>query len=344
LDKGARSNSGRTRGEGPTGAHDADSSPAIELERLTKVYDLPSRTNAQAQVVAADNLSLSVPRGEVFGLVGPNGAGKTTTLKMICGLLAPTAGRITVNGINVAREPEAAQGFIGYLADFFSLYDELKVWEYLDYFAHAYKMPPETIPGRIDYAIRTLGLETKRDAFIAGLSRGMKQRLGIARAILHDPRVLILDEPAVGLDPKSRTEFKGLIKDLHRQGKTVFITSHLLADLEEICTWVAIIEKGRLLRVGRIDQVIREAAPGRRVRFKISTPGFPLAEWMAARPWVTDVMPEATGVSVAFGGGETELAALVRALAMTDAGVYAVEEVVETLERVVSRLSAGEVM
>jgi len=306
------------------------------------VYDLPSRTDRQAKVVAADRLTLGVPAGEVFGLVGPNGAGKTTTLKMICGLIAPTAGRVTVNGIDVERDPEAAQGLIGYLADFFSLYDDLKVWEYLDYFAHAYKMPRGAIPGRIDYTLRTLSLEDKRDAFIAGLSRGMKQRLGIARAILHDPPVLVLDEPAVGLDPKSRIEFKALIKELNRQGKTVFITSHLLADLEEMCTWVAIIEQGRVVRVGRIGQIVREAGAGRRVRVKVASPMFPLATWLRAQPWVSNVAPDGIGVRFEFAGGETELAGIVKALVLEGAAVYAVEEIVETLERVVSRLSAGE--
>jgi ABC-2 type transport system ATP-binding protein len=306
------------------------------------VYDLPSRTDRQAQVVAADGLTLGVPAGEVFGLVGPNGAGKTTTLKMICGLLAPTAGRVTVHGIDVERDPESAQGLIGYLADFFSLYDDLKVWEYLDYFAHAYKLPRAAIRGRIDDALRTLSLEDKRDAFIGGLSRGMKQRLGIARAILHDPPVLVLDEPAVGLDPKSRIDFKALIKELNRQGKTVFITSHLLGDLEEMCTWVAIIEKGRLLRAGRIGQIVREAGAGRRVRVKVASPMFPLATWLRAQPWVSNVAPDGIGVRFEFAGGETELAGLVKALVMEGAAVYAVEEIVETLERVVSRLSSGE--
>ena len=293
-------------------------------------------------MVAADHLDLVVPAGEVFGLVGPNGAGKTTTLKMICGLLAPTAGRVTVHGIDVEREPEAAQGLIGYLADFFFLYDDLKVWEYLDYFAHAYKMPRPSIAARTDDALRTLGLEDKRDAFIAGLSRGMKQRLGIARAILHNPPVLVLDEPAVGLDPKSRTDFKALVKRLHGQGKTVFITSHLLADLEEMCTSVAIIEKGRVLRVGRIAEIIRASGAVRRVRIRITSPAFPLAAWLRAQPWVSHVAPDGAGVRFEFAGGETELAALVKALVLEGAGVYAVEEIVETLERVVSRLSAGE--
>ncbi len=293
-------------------------------------------------MAAANRLSLEVPAGEVFGLIGPNGAGKTTTLKMICGLLAPTSGRVLVHGVDVEREPEAAHALTGYLADFFSLYDDLKVWEYLDYFAHAYKMPKATVPGRIDEALRIMALEDRRDAFIAGLSRGMKQRLGIARAILHDPPVLVLDEPAVGLDPKSRIEFKDFVRQLHGRGKTVFITSHLLADLEEMCTSVAIIEKGCVVRVGRIEQIVHQPGGRRRVRIKIASVGFPLASWLSARLWVSGVAPDGAGVRFEFSGGETELAALVKALILDGAAVYAVEDEAETLEQVVSRLSTGE--
>src|SRR6204780_4770535 len=168
----------------------------IRLEQVTKQYDLPSGKGGEP--VGAGRLDLDIADGELFGLIGPNGAGKTTTLKMICGLQVPTAGRVTVKGINVQLEPEEAQRNIGYLADFFSLYDDLKVWEYLDYFARAYKMDPAKSPARITEVIHRMGLDTKRDSLIAGLSRGMKQRLGIGRAILHDPPLLVLDEPASG--------------------------------------------------------------------------------------------------------------------------------------------------
>src|SRR5208282_982260 len=145
----------------------------IELKDVTKEYDLPP--GQPGQLVAADRLTLDVADGEIFGLVGPNGAGKSTTLKMICGLLLPTAGHITVNGVDVEMRTEAAQQHIGYLADFFSVYDELKVWEYVDYFARAYKLPPDKIPGRVREVIAQMGLETKYDSNVAGLSRGMKQ-------------------------------------------------------------------------------------------------------------------------------------------------------------------------
>jgi ABC-2 type transport system ATP-binding protein len=314
----------------------------IHLDNLTKQYDLPS--GKLREIVATDRLTLEVPDGEIYGMVGPNGAGKTTTLKMICGLQAPTAGRVMVNGVDVQREPEEAQRHIGYLADFFSLYDDLKVWEYLDYFAHAYKMDPATIPGRVDEVVRLMNLESKRDELISGLSRGMKQRLGIGRAVIHNPPLLVLDEPAAGLDPKARVELKTLLKDLHAKGKTIFITSHILADLEEICTSIAIIERGRLLRVGRLDEVMREGKSARRCRIKLAAAGFALAGWLEARPGISAVAAEATGAQFAFAGGDAELAGLVGALVAAGAPVCGVEELTETLEGLYSRVSSGEVM
>src|SRR5271169_6290134 len=198
----------------------------IELKNVTKEYDLPP--GQPGQLVAADRLTLDVPDGEVFGLVGPNGAGKSTALKMICGLLLPTSGRVLVNNVDVERHGEEAQRYIGYLADFFSLYDELTVYEYLEYFAGAYKLAADSIPGRILEVVMRVGLESKRDALIAGLSLGMKQRLGIARAVIHDPPLLVLDEPAAGLDPKARHDLKQLLRGFQARGRTIVISSHVL--------------------------------------------------------------------------------------------------------------------
>lgn len=327
----------------------------IRLEDLTKEYDLPPLKGSPAQVTAANHLNFQIPEGELYGLVGPNGAGKTTTMKMVCGLIVPTSGRVLVHGVDVERQPEEAQRYIGYLADFFSLYDDLKVWEYLDYFAHAYRIEPTTIPGRISQAIERMGLETKRDAFIGGLSRGMKQRLGIAHAILHDPPLLVLDEPAAGLDPKARAELKQLLKELNGAGKTVLISSHVLSDLEEICTSVAIMEKGRLLRVGKLSELMREAAgsggAARRVRIQLAASRFPLAAWLAARPGVSGVLaadasakPGRASCEFAFAGSDAELADLVRDLVAAGAPVCGVEALAETFEQVFVRLSSGEVM
>ncbi len=314
----------------------------IHLENVTKEYDLP--TGKAGRLVAADRLTLEVPAGEVFGLVGPNGAGKTTTLKMVCGLMLPTAGRITVNNIDVEREPENAQQYIGYLADFFSVYDELKAWEYVEYFALAYKLEPAKVRERVREVIGLMGLETKYDAMVGSLSRGMKQRLGIARAIVHDPPLLVLDEPASGLDPKARLELKELLRRLNLEGKTVFITSHVLSDLEEICTSLAIMEKGKLLRLGKIDDVMRGAGRTKRVRIKLAAAGFALGAWLAQRLGVSEVKEAGLEAEMAFPGTDAELAGLVRDAVNAGAPVCGVEEKVETLEALFSRLSSGEVM
>lgn len=314
----------------------------IHIENVTKEYDLPR--GQTGQLIAADNLSLEVPTGEIFGVVGPNGAGKTTTLKMVCGLMMPTSGRITVNNVDVEQHPEEAQQYIGYLADFFSVYDELKTWEYVDYFARAYRLEESAISTRVREVLGILGLEIKHDAFIGGLSRGMKQRLGIARAIIHDPPLLVLDEPASGLDPKARLELKELLRKLNREGKTIFITSHVLSDLEEICTSLAIMEKGKLLRCGTIGDVMRGAGMTRRVRMRLATPGFAFGAWLAQQPGVSEVRDEGAAAEFVFPGGDVEVAALLRAAIGAGAPVCSVEEKVESLEALFSRLSSGEVM
>ena len=314
----------------------------IHLQHLTKEYDMPG--GVAGKLVAANAIDLIVPKGEIFGLIGPNGAGKSTTLKMICGLLAPTAGRVTVHGVDVERQPEEAQRHLGYLADFFSVYDDLTVWEYLDYFAHAYKMAASAIPGRVDAVIRALGLEAKRDSFIAGLSRGMKQRLGIARAILHNPPLLVLDEPTSGLDPKARHELKQLLLELNRGGATIFITTHILSDVEEICSSVAILEKGVLLRCGPLAAVMQEARGGRRFRVRLAASGFALAQWLAAQPGVSDVKAGAQDAEFMLAGDDAHTAELVSRLVAAGAPVCGVQDASESLEQLYSRLSSGETM
>jgi len=325
----------------------------IHIENLTKEYDLAGGSDKQGPVVAADRLTLEIDKGEVYGLVGPNGAGKTTALKMVCGLLVPTSGRVLVNNVDVEARPEEAQRYIGYLADFFALYDDLKVWEYLDFFGHAYKLPPDSIPARIEYLLVLLGLQAKRDAYIDGLSRGMKQRLGIARTIIHDPPVLILDEPTAGLDPQARIDFKRLINDLNKAGKTILITSHLLGDLQEICTSIAILEKGRLMKSGRLEKILEEgsAVPGpqgtqsaQRVRVKVATPGFDWNQWLGQNGQVSGLVHEPTGAMFSFGGTDAQLAELMKALIAAGAPICGVEKITDSLEQVYSRLTKGEVM
>jgi ABC-2 type transport system ATP-binding protein len=322
----------------------------LRLIDLTKEYDADG--DPQRRVLAADRLNLEVTSGEVFGLVGPNGAGKSTALKMICGLLLPTSGRVLVNGVDVEHRREEAQKYVGYLADFFSLYDELTVYQYLEYFAQAYKVAPNSIPGRILEVVTRLGLESKRDASISGLSRGMKQRVGIARAVIHDPPLLVLDEPAAGLDPKSRHELKQLLRGFHERGSTIVITSHILSDLEEICTTIGILEKGHLIRVGKIEEILQPAPstqPGapaapRVIRIRLSAPGFALEPWLTVRPGVSHVATSGLGTLFQFVGSDADLSEMVKALVTAGAPLAAVEQPGVSLEEAYTRIAKGEVM
>jgi ABC-2 type transport system ATP-binding protein len=310
--------------------------PVIELVNLRKEYD---------NVLAVDDLTLTIPQGEIFGLIGPNGAGKTTTIRMACGLLAPTLGRALISGVDVAQEPERAQQYIGYLSDFFAVYEDLKVWEYLDYFAHAYKMPEAEIPARITEVIAQVNLEVKRDAMIRGLSRGMKQRLGIARAIIHRPKVMLLDEPASGLDPKARLELRNLLRSLRDQGATILISSHILTELEGFCTSIGIMEKGRMVRSGRIEEVTAAAASTRLVRLSWSGDSLAVVEETLKKDaYISGVNLALGSGTFRFSGPEEGLAPVLAALVQANVRVTSFGEVKQTVEELYMKLSTHEVM
>ncbi len=308
----------------------------IELASLRKEYD---------NVLAVDDLTLAIPQGEIFGLIGPNGAGKTTTIRMACGLLAPTMGRALIAGVDVAREPERAQQHIGYLSDFFAVYEDLKVWEYLDYFAHAYKLPEADIPARVTEVIAQVNLEVKRDAMIRGLSRGMKQRLGIARAIIHRPKVMLLDEPASGLDPKARLELRNLLLSLRDQGATILISSHILTELEGFCTSIGIMERGRMVRSGSIEEVTAAATSTRLVRFTWAGDSLSAAQETLNRDArVSEVNLSASSGTFHFSGAEEDLATVLASLIAVNVRVTSFGEVKQTVEELYMKLSTHEVM
>jgi ABC-2 type transport system ATP-binding protein len=308
----------------------------IELIQLRKEYD---------ELVAVQDLNLEIPQSEIFGLIGPNGAGKTTTIRMTCGLLAPTVGRALVNGVDVALEPERAQQSIGYLSDFFAVYEDLKVWEYLDYFAHAYKVAESEVPARVNEVIAQVQLEVKRDAMIQGLSRGMKQRLGIARAIIHRPKILLLDEPASGLDPKARLELRNLLRSLRDQGTTILISSHILTELEGFCTSIGIMEKGRMVRSGRIEDVT--AAENLARDFRVTWLGDAnalLQEKLVGRAHVSTVQIGSGTATFQFSGSDEEVATLLANLVAAGVRVKTFSEVKQTVEDLYMKLSRQEVM
>jgi len=308
----------------------------IELTGLRKEWD---------NLVAVEDLTLTIPQGEIFGLIGPNGAGKTTTIRMACGLLTPTMGKAVVDGVDVAREPEKAQRSIGYLSDFFAVYEDLKVWEYLDYFAHAYKVEESQIPARVNGVIAQVSLEVKRDTLIRGLSRGMKQRLGIGRAIIHQPKVLLLDEPASGLDPKARLELRNLLRWLQSQGTTILISSHILTELEGFCTSIGIMEKGRMVCSGRIEDVTAAEQLTRDMRIAwVGDSTLAIQTRFAAHPHVSNAQLGAGSGTFRFGGTDDEMAVLLADLVGAGVRVKAFGEVKQTVEDLYMKLSKHEVM
>jgi ABC-2 type transport system ATP-binding protein len=308
----------------------------IRFEKLRKEYD---------DLVAVNSIDVDIPAGEIYGLIGPNGAGKTTTIRMACGLLEPTMGRVFVNHVNVHDDPERAQEFIGYLSDFFSVYEDLKVWEYLDYFAHAYKMPESVIPGRIDEVIGQVSLEVKRDQMIKGLSRGMKQRLGIARAVIHRPKVLLLDEPASGLDPKARLDLRNLLRALGDQGTTILISSHILTELEGFCTSIGLMEKGAMVRSGKIEELVAAESQQRVVRLAWLGDSAALVKTrLEGNAKVSGLMVSGAEGVFKFAGSEEELASLLADLVAGGVRVISFSEVKQTVEDLYMKLSGHEVM
>ena len=205
---------------------------------------------------AVSNLTLHIPKGDLFGFVGPNGAGKTTTIRMVCGLMLPNSGDIFINGIDAMAHQKEIKKQIGYVPDFFGVYDNLKVREYMDFYGSMYRMNSREIQRISDDLLELVNLSDKKEVFVDTLSRGMKQRLCVARALIHNPAVLVLDEPNSGLDPRARVEMKELLQNLRSMGKTIVISSHILSELSEMCNSIGIMNHGSLVAAGRIEDVM----------------------------------------------------------------------------------------
>ncbi|MEO1007911.1 MAG: ABC transporter ATP-binding protein [Planctomycetota bacterium] len=232
----------------------------IEARKLTKRY---------GRVLALDDLTLDIAAGEVFGFIGPNGAGKSTTMKILACLLRPDSGSATIDGLDIHRDGRHIRRIIGYMPDFLGVYEDLTVDEYLQFFASAFEVPRGKRRSVVDGVLELTDLTDKRRSPVSGLSRGMTQRLGVARVLIHDPKVLLLDEPASGLDPRARIEMRTLLAELGRMGKALMISSHILSELAELCSTIGIIEKGALLYAGSIEEAYRRAGGGERIRIAL---------------------------------------------------------------------------
>ncbi len=235
--------------------------PAIvEIKNLTRRY---------GDTLALDHLDLHIPDGAIYGFIGPNGAGTTTTMRILTTLLLPSSGEAWVAGSSVLKEARAVRKLVGFMPDFFGVYDNMKSWEYLDFFGRAYGVSPARRSSAIGELLDLVDLGHKRDDFVMNLSRGMKQRLSLARTMIHDPKLLILDEPASGLDPRARIELRELLKELRALGKTIMISSHILTELAEMCTHIAIIEHGKLLASGDVQTIMRSLQPHRTLELRV---------------------------------------------------------------------------
>src|SRR5947208_9747154 len=236
------------------------SAPILRTQALTKAYG--SHT-------ALDHLDLVVHRGEVFGYIGPNGAGKTTTFRILAGLLDPTSGRAMIAGKDVTDDKDAIKALVGYLPDNFGVYPTVRVWEYLDFFAAAYRIPKQARKARIDFCLEIANAAEFRDKLMGALSRGMKQRVGIAKTLLHDPQVIILDEPAATIDPRARVQMRQLLRELADLGKAVLVSSHILPELADVCDTVGILTAGKMVVAGPVQEILRSVRQRRLMELQV---------------------------------------------------------------------------
>ena len=234
--------------------------PVVVTDRLTKKY---------GELTALEGMSIVLGRGKILGLIGPNGAGKTTAIRILVGQARPTSGSASIGGIDCVREAKRIKRLVGYMPDQFGSYDNMRVHEYLDFFGAAFKMPRRRRASRIEAVMETTGSAYMKDRYVESLSHGMKQRVGIARTLLHDPQVLILDEPANGLDPQARIEMRALLVELARMGKTLIVTSHVLPELSRICDLVAILTQGRLRAFGTQQEIMRMVSQRRTIEVQL---------------------------------------------------------------------------
>jgi ABC-2 type transport system ATP-binding protein len=305
----------------------------IEVIHFTKRY---------GDFVAVDDLSFTIKQGEVFGFIGPNGAGKSTTIRFLATLLRPTSGEGRVAGHSVVTDPMAVRRVIGFMPDDFGVYDGMKVWEFLDFFAVAYEIPLTYRRKIIGEVLELLELSHKRDDYVNGLSKGMKQRLCLAKTLVHDPPVLILDEPASGLDPRARLEMKALLNELRGMGKTILVSSHILSELADFCTSIGIIERGKLLAAGSIQEIQRQLRTHRVIKLRVLDTSTDRAEAILRdEPGVSRVSSFDHTISAEFSGEDDAQARLLARLVQAGVVVGSFAEEPLSLEEVFMMITKG---
>jgi ABC-2 type transport system ATP-binding protein len=307
--------------------------PAVQTFDLTRLY---------GSTVAVNQLNLTVNKADLFGFIGSNGAGKTTTLRILATFLAPSGGTATVMGHDVVKDADAVRHVIGYMPDFFGVYKDMEVTEYLDFFGACYKIPARQREKTVNDVLELVGLTEKRGAIIGALSRGMQQRLGLARVLIHDPQVLLLDEPASGLDPRARIEMMAILQELQRLGKTIIISSHILSELQTLCNRVAIIEKGRLIYSGPVQGVRDQMAQGRVVWVKVSSDPSQAMQLLKSHPEVAEVVSSDGALKVTLASHETDHSIVAEVLVKGGARLIELREDELGLEEVFLRVTRGE--
>lgn len=285
----------------------------LEIKKLKKTY---------GRIPALDELDMQIAKGALYGFVGPNGAGKTTAIKIITGLLLPDGGSVVIDGVDAVREPNKLKERIGYVPDFFGVYDNLKVSEYMDFFASCYGIEGLKARKRYMELLGQVGLDEKADFYVDGLSRGMKQKLCLARALIHDPSLLIMDEPTSGLDPRTRYEFKEILKELREQGKTVLISSHILSDLAEICTDIGIIEQGKIVLEGNMNDILSRINTSNPLIISVFSHRETAMSILKSHPCVETITIREDEIIVGFSGDRQDEAVLLQQMVDADVLVY----------------------
>lgn len=304
----------------------------IELTHFGKDY---------GEFTAVDSLDLKIEPGELFGFIGPNGAGKSTTIRFLATLLRPSRGDGMVNGFSVTRQPLDVRRSIGYMPDAFGVYDGMKVWEFLDFFAVAYQIGKSQRKQVISDVLELLDLTHKRDAYVNGLSRGMKQRLCLAKTLVHEPPVLVLDEPTSGLDPRARIEVKALLKELRQMGKTILISSHVLSELADCCTSIAIIERGKLLMHGPIGEVYSHIRSHAVIQIRVNSGVERALSIVRSQLNIREAWHDGNIITVEFNTAEDDPGILLRQLIENGIDVRSYSEKEPTLEDVFMTVTQG---
>ena len=307
--------------------------PAVQTLNLSRRY---------GEMMALNNLSLTVNQADLFGFIGSNGAGKTTTLRILATFLMPSAGTAEVLGHDVVKDADAVRHIIGYMPDFFGVYKDMEVTEYLDFFGACYKIPANQREKTVNDVLELVGLTEKKGAIIGALSRGMQQRLGLARVLIHDPRVLLLDEPASGLDPRARIEMMAILQELQRLGKTIIISSHILSELETLCNRVAIIEKGQLIYTGPVQGVRDQMAGGRVVWVRVGSDIEHALALLKAQPEITQVELSEGRLKVTLADQTADHSMIATVLVQGGARLLELREDELGLEDVFLRVTKGE--